>query len=32
MIDINLVDEAWLSKYPPALSERLKELLDDPDG
>jgi hypothetical protein len=32
MIDVGLVDETWLSRLPAALSERLKELLDNPEG
>ena len=32
MIDVGLVDETWLSRLPSALSDRLKELLDDPEG
>ncbi|HEV3144945.1 MAG TPA: hypothetical protein VGZ47_13730 [Gemmataceae bacterium] len=32
MIDVGLVDRAWLSRLPPELSRRLQELLDNPDG
>ena len=32
MISLDMVDESWLERYPAALSARLKELLDDPDG
>jgi hypothetical protein len=32
MIDVGLVDETWLSRLPSSLAERLKELLDNPEG
>ena len=32
MIGVELVDESWPAKFPPALGERLQQLLDDPDG
>ena len=32
MIDVGLLDETWLSRLPAPLSERLKELLENPDG
>lgn len=32
LIDVGLVDESWLDRLPPQLAERLKTLLDDPDG
>ncbi len=32
MLDVGLVDATWLARLPEALSARLKELLDDPDG
>lgn len=32
MIDVGLVDESWLSRLPDPLSERLKELLENPEG
>lgn len=32
MIDVELVDESWSDRFPPELSARLKELLDNPDG
>ncbi len=32
MIDVGLVDESWLEKYPAEISQRLKRLIDDPDG
>lgn len=32
MISVGMIDETWLSRFPPALSARLKDLLDDPNG
>ena len=32
LIDVGLVDAAWLMKLQPELAERLKQLLDNPDG
>lgn len=32
MIDVGLLDQSWPAKLPPALGERLQQLLDDPDG
>ena len=32
MIDLGMVDESWLAKFPDELAGRLKQLLDDPDG
>jgi hypothetical protein len=32
LIDVGLVDESWLGRFPPVLAGRLKELLDSPDG
>ena len=32
MIGVGLIDETWTTKFEPPLSERLQELLDDPDG
>ena len=31
LINVNLVDDSWLSRLPPALRLRLKELLDNPE-
>ena len=31
LAEVGLVDETWLNRFPPALSERLRELLDSPD-
>ena len=32
LIGVGLVDATWLTRVPPELAERLRELLDDPDG
>jgi hypothetical protein len=32
MISIGMIDETWLELYSPELLERLKQLLDDPEG
>lgn len=32
LIGVGLVDASWPSKFEPPLSERLQQLLDDPDG
>ncbi len=32
MIDVELIDESWKSRFPPELAERLQLLLDDPNG
>jgi hypothetical protein len=32
LIGVGLIDESWLAKYPIGLAERLKELLEDPEG
>jgi hypothetical protein len=32
MIDVGLIDESWLGRWPGELSIRLKELLDNPDS
>lgn len=32
MISIGLIDESWLPGFSPELQQRLKQLLDDPDG
>jgi hypothetical protein len=31
MIDVGLVDESWIAKFPAPLAERLKSLIDNPD-
>ncbi len=32
MIDVGLVDESWPSRLPGPLADRLRALLDDPEG
>jgi hypothetical protein len=32
LIDVGLVDGSWITRFPPPLDERLRALLDDPDG
>lgn len=32
MIDVELIDATWLTRLPPELAVRLKELLDNPNG
>ncbi len=32
LIAIGLVDETWLPKFPQQLADRLKHLIDNPDG
>ena len=32
LIDVGLIDASWPARLPPALAERLQQLLDDPDG
>lgn len=32
LIGVRLVDATWLPKLPPVLAERLKALLDSPEG
>ena len=32
MISVGLVDESWLDLYPDPIRNRLKDLLDDPNG
>jgi hypothetical protein len=32
MISIDMLDESWLTRFSPELSQRLKTLLDDPNG
>ena len=31
MIQLGIIDESWLSKFPEPLAERLKSLLENPD-
>jgi hypothetical protein len=32
LIGVGLVDRSWLAKFPQELAERLKQILDTPDG
>ncbi|MEY2466186.1 MAG: hypothetical protein QOD03_707 [Verrucomicrobiota bacterium] len=32
LIDVGLIDASWLTKIPPLLEPRLRELLDNPEG
>jgi len=32
MIGVRLIDRSWLTKLPPELADRLKQILDTPDG
>jgi hypothetical protein len=32
LIDVGLIDATWLKRVPPVLSERLKGLLETPEG
>jgi hypothetical protein len=32
MIGVGLIDVSWLSRFPPDLAARLKEILDTPNG
>jgi hypothetical protein len=32
LMDVGLIDASWLPKLPPELAQRLKELLDNPNG
>ena len=32
LIDVALVDAQWLAKLPPVLADRLRQLLEDPEG
>jgi hypothetical protein len=32
MMEIGQLDASWLPRVPPALRQRLQDLLDDPDG
>jgi hypothetical protein len=32
MIGVGLIDQTWVTRYPPELASRLQELLDNPDG
>ncbi len=32
MIDVGLIDASWLDRVPPELKDRLRELIENPDG
>jgi len=32
LLDIGLIDQTWIARYPPQLAERLQLLIDDPNG
>ena len=32
MIGVRLIDASWLTKLPPELADRLKQILDTPDA
>jgi hypothetical protein len=32
LLDVHLIDRSWLAKLPPVLADRLKLILDTPDG
>ncbi len=32
LIGVRLIDSSWLAKLPPELAERLKEMLETPEG
>ena len=32
LVGVGLIDASWLAKLPPQLAERLKQILDTPDG
>lgn len=32
MLDVGLIDAAWVGRYPEALAARLQALIDDPEG
>ncbi len=32
LIGVGLIDTTWPARFPPPLSERLQQLLDNPDG
>jgi hypothetical protein len=32
LIDVGLIDASWLPRLPQQLAERLKQILDTPDG
>lgn len=32
LLDVGLIDETWVNRYPPELAARLQLLIDTPDG
>lgn len=32
LIDVGLVDESWCARYPPVLAQRLRGILETPEG
>jgi hypothetical protein len=32
MLDVGLIDETWVARFPPELAARLQHVLDTPDG
>jgi hypothetical protein len=32
MLDVGLIDQSWLVRFPPELQSRLQELIDTPEG
>ena len=32
LIGVRLIDSSWLTKLPPVLADRLKQILDTPDA
>jgi Uncharacterised nucleotidyltransferase len=32
MIDVGLIDETWVGRFPPELGERLQKVIDNPEG
>ena len=32
LLEVGLIDETWLSRFPPELADRLKALIDTPGG
>jgi len=31
MVEVGLVDESWVARFPQSLGDRLKSLIDNPD-
>jgi hypothetical protein len=32
LLDVGLIDQAWVAHYPPELGQRLQQLIDTPEG